>query len=424
MARIRHDQTEEHRTAARRPPITDTMEDFWRPIIQEEYSTIRQPTVDANNFELKQALITMVQQHQFTSHPTEDPNEHLGRFLKMANKVKLNGVRPEVIKLHLFPFSLRDIAATWYESLPYGSVDTWEELVEAYLGRFFPPSLTSERQREIIVFQQGEDESLYVAWERFNRLLKRCLMHGIELKTQMDIVYHALNDTSKGIIDASCCGAFKRKSDEEARDLIEDLPKCNMKAPSEFSRWNNRGKWVIELSKMIAMEAKLDAIMHRMDKQERKMHTAHEIGAVERELMRRSADVPTEEDSYGAEEVKYVNEQRSYHFKPNPNLPIHYNPALRNYEKFSYGGGTLHGPRQEKHPQQGYQQPPRFQQQQQGSEGRNEYQGKRRTQQFEEQMLQFMGDNKRLLQFHEQKYLTWKLSSLIPICFKRMLVLY
>ena len=48
----------------------------------------------------------------------------------------------------------------------------------------------------------------------------------------MDIVYHALNDKSKGIIDASCCGAFKRKSAEEARDLIEDQAKCNMKAPS------------------------------------------------------------------------------------------------------------------------------------------------------------------------------------------------
>ena len=288
-----HDQTEEQRTAARRPPIIDTMEDFWRPIIQEEYSAIRQPTVNANNFELKPALITMVQQHQFTGHPTEDPNEHLGRFLRMANTVKLNGVRPEVIKLHLFPFSLRDIAATWYESLPYGSIDTWEELIEAYLGRFFPPSLTSERRREIIVFQQGEDESLYIGWERFKRLLKRCPMHGIDLKTQMDIVYHALNDTSKGIIDVSCCGAFKRKSAEEARDLIEDLAKCNMKAPSEFSRGSSRGKGVMELSKMTAMEAKLDAIMHRMDKQERKLHTAHEIESVERELMRRNAEVPT-----------------------------------------------------------------------------------------------------------------------------------
>ena len=77
MAEERHDQIEEQRTAARRPPIIDTMEDFWRPIIQEEYSAIRQPTVDANNFELKPALITMVQQHQFTGHLTEDPNEHL-----------------------------------------------------------------------------------------------------------------------------------------------------------------------------------------------------------------------------------------------------------------------------------------------------------------------------------------------------------
>ena len=351
MVDERHDQIEEQRTAAKRPPITDTMEDFWRPIIQEEYSAIRQPTMDAINFELKPALITMVQQHQFTGHPTEDPNEHLGRFLIMANTVKLNGVRPEVIKLHLFPFSLRDIVATWYESLPYGSVDTWEELVEAYLGRFCPLSRTSKRRREIIVFQQGEDESLYIARERFKRLLKRCPMHGIDLKTHMDIVYHALNDTSKDIIDASCCGAFKRKSAEEARDLIEDPAKCNMKAPSEFSRGNSREKGVMELSKMTAMEAKLDAIMHRMDKKERKMHTAHEIGAVEREQMRRSVEVPTEEDSYGVKEVKYVNEPRNYHFKPNPNLPTHYSLSLRNHENFAYGGGALQGPRHGHNPQ-------------------------------------------------------------------------
>ena len=93
----------------------------------------------------------------------------------------------------------------------------------------------------------------------------------------------------------------------------------------------------MELSKMIAMEAKLDAIMNRMDKQERKMHTAHEIGVVERELLRGSVDVPTEELFYDAEEVKYLGEPRSYHFKPNPNLPAHYHPALRNHENFSYG---------------------------------------------------------------------------------------
>ena len=42
-------------------------------------------------------------------------------------------------------------------------------------------------------------------------------MHDIDLKTQMDIVYHSLNDTSKCIIDAACCGVFKRINAKEAK---------------------------------------------------------------------------------------------------------------------------------------------------------------------------------------------------------------
>ena len=331
MADERMGQTVEQETVAERPPMQDTMEDFWRPVIQEEYSAVRQPAIEANNFELKPALITMVQHNQFTSHPIEDPNEHIGRFFKMANVVKLNGVRLEVIKLQLFPFSLRDIEAKWYESLSYGSVNTWEELMEAYLSKFFPPSLIYERRREIIMFQQREDESLYTAWEKCKSLLKRCPMHGIELKTQMDIVYHSLNDAAKGIIDAACCGAFKRKSAKETKQLVEDLAKYNMKAPSESSGSNKRtkGSRLIELNKMTTMEAKLDAIMHNLGNQEKRMNFAHEIRAVERDGIRRSVGGLIDEDPYQVEEVNYLNEQRSYHFKSNPNLPTHYTPAAR-----------------------------------------------------------------------------------------------
>ena len=101
-----------------------TMENLWRPVIREDYSTVGALVVDANNFELKPALITMVQQNQFTEHPSKDPNVHMRRFLRMANAVMMNGVRLYVIKLKLFPFSLRDTTTTWFESLPYGSVYT------------------------------------------------------------------------------------------------------------------------------------------------------------------------------------------------------------------------------------------------------------------------------------------------------------
>ena len=189
--------------------------------------------------------------------------------------------------------------------------------------------------------KQGEDESLYTAWERFKRLLKRCPMHGIDLTTQMDIFYHAMNYASKGIIDTSCCGSFERRNAEEAWQLIEDLVKCNYKTPPEASRSSSRlkGNGLIRLDRMTAIEANLDAVMNKLGNSERRMHTTHEVGAVD-ERIRRSTEELVGEEPYQVEETKCMDEQRSYHFKPNPNLPTHYTPALRNHEIFSYSGGA------------------------------------------------------------------------------------
>ena len=102
-------------------------------------------------------------------------------------------------------------------------------------------------------------------------------MHGIDLTTQMDIFYHSMNYTSKGIINAACCGTFKRKSANKARQLIEDLAKCNHRAPFKTSGSSTRlkGNEVIEVNRMIAIEAKLDALMNKMGNKDRRMHSAH-----------------------------------------------------------------------------------------------------------------------------------------------------
>ena len=91
----------------------------------------------------------------------------------MTNIVKLNRVRPEVIKLQLFPFSLRDVAITWFDSLSVGSVNTWEELVEAYMSKCFPPAPTVERRGQIIVYKQGEEESLYNACGEIQKIVEK-----------------------------------------------------------------------------------------------------------------------------------------------------------------------------------------------------------------------------------------------------------
>ena len=59
----------------------------------------------------------------------------------------------------------------------------------------------------------------------------------IDLITQMDIFYHSMNYVSKGVIDVACCGAFKRKSAKEERQLIEDLAKCNLLIPNDIYKF-------------------------------------------------------------------------------------------------------------------------------------------------------------------------------------------
>ena len=80
------------------------------------------------------------------------------------------------------------------------------------------------------------------------------------------------------------------------QQLIEDLDKCNYEAPFETSGSSSRlrGSGLIELNCMIAIEAKLDAVMNKLGSNERRMHTAHEVGAV-KEGIRSSVEGPVEE---------------------------------------------------------------------------------------------------------------------------------
>ena len=73
---------------------------------------------------------------------------------------------------------------------------------------------------------------------------------------------------------------------------------------------------------MIAIEAKLDVVMNKLGSNERRMHTAHEVGVV-KEGIRTSAEGLIKEEPYQVEEAQYLNANRSYTFKTNPNLPTH-----------------------------------------------------------------------------------------------------
>ena len=114
-----------------------------------------------------------------------------------------------------------------------------------------------------------------------------------------------MNYRTKGIIDATCYGAFKRKGAEEANQLIEDLTKSNYRAPFETSGSSSRlrGSGVIELNKMLAIEAKLDALMDKVCMQERSNRFAHLVGTMEDQQRVLNDEGLAQDGPYQQEEV-------------------------------------------------------------------------------------------------------------------------
>ncbi|KAK8704861.1 hypothetical protein V6N13_048473 [Hibiscus sabdariffa] len=73
---------------------------------------------------------------QFGGSPAENARQHLKSFLEICNSFKIHGVSNDVLKLKLFPYSLRDKAKVWLNNLRPGSFQSWTELCHSFLAKF------------------------------------------------------------------------------------------------------------------------------------------------------------------------------------------------------------------------------------------------------------------------------------------------
>ena len=85
---------------------------------------------------------------------------HLANFIQVCDTVNYNGVTEEALILRLFPLSLGDRANHWLKSQPPDSITSWNDLVQMFLTKFFPPGKIAQLVQEINTFRQLEGESL------------------------------------------------------------------------------------------------------------------------------------------------------------------------------------------------------------------------------------------------------------------------
>ena len=197
------------------------LEEFALPltIIQ---SAIRRPPIQANNFELKTVTLQMLQNIQFHGIPSENLNAHLKNFIEVCDTVKYNGVTKETLRLRSFPLSLGDRAKHWLTSQPPDSITSWNDLVQKFLTKFFPPSKIAQLVQEINTFRQLKGENLAEVLERFHELL-RCPHHRLTRWMQVHTFYNGLSYFTRTIIDALAGRVLMKKTTDQAYGILEDM---------------------------------------------------------------------------------------------------------------------------------------------------------------------------------------------------------
>ena len=92
--------------------------DFTNTNNNDFISTPISPLTDTESCEINAALLNLVMKDQFVGLPSEDAATHLNNFLDLCDMQKKKDTDNDIVKLKLFPFSLRDRAKTWFSSLP------------------------------------------------------------------------------------------------------------------------------------------------------------------------------------------------------------------------------------------------------------------------------------------------------------------
>jgi hypothetical protein len=114
---------------------------------------------------------------QFSGASSDDAAAHLNNFVELCEMQKYNDVDGNIIKLKLFPFSLRGRAKDWLLCLPRNSIDFWDKCKNAFI--YYPHAKIIALHSDIMKFRQFDNEHVAQAWERMKSMIKNCPTHGL-----------------------------------------------------------------------------------------------------------------------------------------------------------------------------------------------------------------------------------------------------
>nr|XP_021860992.1 uncharacterized protein LOC110800007 [Spinacia oleracea] len=338
------------------PTISKSLKSYGVPFSSSVPSGLTMPTIEAINFKIKPALISMVSQNQYGGHPSEEPTNHLQMFNQLYGTIKHQGVTQDQLKVMLFGIRLRDKAQTWLNDV---KETEWSAISQAFLEEFFPPTKTAEIRHKLTTFTQEPGESLREAWDRFKALQRSCPDHNIEKWFLVQIFYPGLQDETKNTVDSAAGGVFLDKEVDAGYDFLANLAANHYRTTRTTSK---RGKMDVDAyallsSQVAALNLKIDSLK------------APQSGTPPMSINDMSSVAPVitsycevcgiqghfgHECSYSPQDTTQMEQVNAYQQRqPDDPYSNSYNRGWRNHPKFSYWSNNVQNPQ----PQQQWSQP-------------------------------------------------------------------
>nr|GEV21063.1 hypothetical protein [Tanacetum cinerariifolium] len=158
-----------------------TMAQMLQAPIEGYEDAIVVPPINANNFELKQMLINLVQSNQFTGRQDREDKIPTIIFDSLTKSLP----RSDIPK-----FPIQRLSSSFFRS-----------------------------------HEKKPNETFNEAWESFKDLLRQCPHHGFSELHQLDTFYNALNPNDQDALDSAAGGNFLDKIPRECLSIIESKSK-------------------------------------------------------------------------------------------------------------------------------------------------------------------------------------------------------
>lgn len=194
------------------------MGDLARPVIANATSCIRLPPI-ARNYDLKGSHYSMLP--HFYGLSNEDPLAFIRDFYSIVEQLPLNGLNENHLRMGCFPHTLKDRAKAWLVSLPPNSLNTWDEVCDKFMEKFYSHQKTTSLRQQIFNFVQLDEKAFHESWERFKKLLLDCPHHYYAQELLNQFFYDGLSMSMQCLVDGAANGTINNKTATEVYDIYE-----------------------------------------------------------------------------------------------------------------------------------------------------------------------------------------------------------